>query len=221
MSDRISGRIGGGLVSATISRPVPRSGKARHNVVATAALVGVMASAAFIAGFLLLRDLSLREATTSPYQVTVNVLAALAFGGLAAATPGLARFIDVPRWTLYVSAAACAGISAMAWSLATVAPHFTSYVSDQEYLEFSPWLLLLPAPKMIFGLVGFVAVGVTGWRRRAIPRGASILLVLAGVGSLWWAYPPGALLGALALAWIARAAESNERSPSGDEEVAG
>jgi hypothetical protein len=179
----------------------------RYGVVATAALVGVLASAAFIAGFALLSDLSFREATRSPYQVAVNVLATLAFGGLAAAIPGLARVIDVPRWTVYLSAAACAGISAMAWTLATVAPHFTSYVSDDEYLEFSPWLLLLPAPKMILGLVGFVALAVFGWRRRAIPRGAAVLLVLAGVASLWWAYPPGALLGALAFAWIARTAE--------------
>ncbi len=179
----------------------------RYGGVATAALVGVLASAAFIAGFALLSDLSFREAARSPYSVAVNVLAALAFGGLAAAIPSLARVVDVPRWTVHVSAAACAGISAMAWSLATVAPHFTSYVSDEEYLEFSPWLLLLPAPKMILGLVGFVALAVIGWRRRAIPRGAAVLLVLAGVASLWWAYPPGALLAALAFAWIARTAE--------------
>ncbi len=184
-----------------------QSGTVRYGLVATTALVGVVASAAFIAGFVLLSELSFREAARSPYQVAVNVLATLAFGGLAAAIPGLARAIDVPRWTVYVSAAACAGISAMAWSLATVAPHFTSYVSDDEYLEFSPWLLLLPAPKMILGLVGFVALAVIGWRRRAIPRGAAVMLGLAGAASLWWAYPPGALLAALAFAWIAKTAE--------------
>ena len=96
----------------------------------------------------------------------------------------------------------------MAWSLATVAPHFTSYVSDEEYLEFSPWLLLLPPKKMILGLLsGSSRWAVIGWRRRAIPRGAAVLLVLAGVASLWWAYQPGALLAALAFAWIARTAE--------------
>jgi hypothetical protein len=194
-------------VSATVLHHDPASDTARYGVLATAALVGVLASAAFIAGFALLSELSFREATRSPYQVAVNVLATLAFGALAAALPSLARVVDVPRWTVYVSAAACAGISAMAWSLATVAPHFASYLDDGEFLEFSPWLLLLPAPKMILGLVGFGAFAVTGWRRRAIPRGAAILLVLAGVASLWWAYPPGALLGALAFAWIARTAE--------------
>lgn len=199
-------------MSATALDHDPVSVVVRYGVVATAALVGVLASAAFIAGFALLSELSFREATRSPYQVAVNVLATLAFGGLAAAIPSLARVIDVPRWTLYVSAAGCAGISAMAWSLATVAPHFTSYVSDEEFLEFSPWLILFPAPKMILGLVGFVAVGVIGWRRRAIPRGAATLLVLAGVASLWWAYPPGALLGALAFAWIAKTAERREPS---------
>jgi hypothetical protein len=177
----------------------------RYGAVATAALVGVLASAAFIAGFALLSDLSQREATRSPYSVAVNVLATLAFGGLAAALPSLARVLDVPRWTVYVSAAACAAIAAFSWSLATVAPHLTEYVTDDEFLEFTVWLGLLPAPKMILGLVGFVAFGVTGWRRRAIPRGAAVLLILAGVASLWWAYPPGALLAALAFAWIAKA----------------
>jgi len=102
----------------------------------------------------------------------------------------------------------------MSWSLATLAPHMATLVSDSEYDEFTTYLILFPLPKMILGLVGFTALGVSGWRRRTIPRGAAALLILAGVASLWWAYPPGALLGALAFAWIVKTVETGSREPN-------
>ena len=101
----------------------------------------------------------------------------------------------------------------MSWSLATLAPDMAKFVSDSEFDEFTAYLILFPLPKMILGLVGFTALGVSGWRRRAIPRGAAALLILAGVASLWWAYPPGALLGALAFAWIVKTVEAGSRGP--------
>lgn len=52
----------------------------------------------------------------------------------------------------------------------------------------------------------FTALAVTGWRRRAIPRGACVLLVIAGVASLMGPFPPVGFLGGLALAWTARSA---------------
>ena len=178
---------------------VPASG-----AIAAAALAGALSSAAFVAGFVLIPSQSFREGVLTPYSIVNNVVTTLAFASLAMAVPTLRRMLDVPRWALYLSSAAFAAVAAMSWSLATLAPHMARFVSDSEYDEFTTYLILFPLPKMILGLVGFTALGVTGWRRRAIPRGAAALLILAGVASPWWAYPPGALLGALAFAWIVK-----------------
>ena len=57
----------------------------------------------------------------------------------------------------------------------------------------------MSVPKMVLGLVGFIALGLAGWRQRSLPRSSSVLLVLAGVASLWPPYPPGLLLASIAL----------------------
>ena len=182
--------------------------------IAAAALAGALSSAAFIAGFVLFPSQSFREGVLTPYSIVNNVVTTLAFASLAMAVPTLRRSLDVPRWALDLSSAAFAAVAAMSWSLATLAPHMATLVSDSEYDEFTTYLILFPLPKMILGLVGFTALGVSGWRRRAIPRGAGALLILAGVASLWWAYPPGALLAALAFAWIVKAFETGSREPN-------
>ena len=192
-----------------ITRTHPREGSPASPVVATAAVAGAISSAAFILGFVLLSDQSQREASMSPYTLTVNVVTVLAFSALAVTIPSLARSLDVPRWVTYTCAAACAGVAAFAWSLTTVGSHHASRVSDDEFLEFSTYLTLLPAPKMLLGLVGFTAFGIIGWRRRAVPRVASVLLVLGGLTSLWWAYPPATIFVGIAFALIARSAETS------------
>ena len=188
---------------------VPASG-----AVAAAALAGALSSAAFVAGFVFFPSQSFRAGMLTPYSIVNNVVTTLAFASLALTVPTLRRVLDVPRWALYLSSAAFAAVAAMSWSLATLAPHMATLVSDSEYDEFTTYLILFPLPKMILGLVGFTALGVSGWRRRTIPRGAAALLILAGVASLWWAYPPGALLGALAFAWIVKAFETGSREPN-------
>jgi len=182
--------------------------------IAAAALAGALSSAAFVAGFVFFPSHSFREGVLTPYSIVNNVVTTLAFACLAMAVPTLRRALDVPPWVLYLSSAAFAAVAAMSWSLATLAPHMATLVSDSEYDEFTTYLILFPLPKMILGLVGFTALGVSGWRRRAIPRGAAALLILAGVASLWWAYPPGALLGALAFAWIVKTVDAGSRGPT-------
>jgi hypothetical protein len=177
--------------------------------ISTAALVAVLSSVAFIAGFALLSDLSQRESTLSPYTLTVNVLTTLSFAGLAFSIPSLGRVVDVPRWVINTCAAACAAVAAMSWSLVTIAAHYASQVSDDQFMEFTMYLNIFPAPKMVLGLVGFVALGVYGWRRRSVPRGACVLLILAGVLSLWWAYPPATIFAGLAFGWIAKSADAS------------
>lgn len=198
------------MTSNVLDQRTGRSGQtANTGALATAALVAALSSAAFIAGFALLAGQSQREATLSPYTLTINVLTTLAFSGLALTIPGLARVLDVPRWIVYTCAAACAAVAAMSWSLMTLANHHATQVSDDEFLEFTMYLNLFPAPKMVLGLVGFVALGVIGWRRRSVPRGACVLLVIAGITSLWWAYPPATIFAGLAFLWIAKSIDTD------------
>jgi len=153
--------------------------------VATAALVGLLSSTAFIVGIVFLGDQSARESTLSPYSLAVNVLTTLAFAGLAFTIPSLSRVVDAPRWVIHTCAAACAAVAAMSWSLVTIAPHLAKQVSDDEFMEFTMYLSLFPAPKM--------------------------LLILAGVLSLWWAYPPATIFAGLAFAWIAKSVDAGSR----------
>jgi len=173
-----------------------------------------LSSAAFVAGFVFFPSQSFREGMLTPYSIVNNVVTTLAFAALAMAVPTLRQVLDVPRWALYTSSAAFAAVAAMSWSLATLAPDMAKFVTDSEFDQFTAYLILFPLPKMILGLVGFTALGLSGWRRRAIPRGAAALLILAGIASLWWAYPPGAFLGALAFAWIVKTVEAGPRGPS-------
>lgn len=197
------------MTSHVLDHRTGRSGQtANTGALATAALVAALSSAAFIAGFALLTGQSQREQTLSPYTLTINVLTTLAFAGLAVTIPSLRRAIDVPGWVLYTCSAACAAVAAMSWSLMTVGAHVASQVSDDEFVEFTTYLILFPAPKMLLGLVGFVALGVIGWRRRSVPRGACVLLVIAGITSLWWAYPPAAIFAGLAFLWIAKSIDA-------------
>ena len=61
-------------------------------------------------------------------------------------------------------------------------------------------------PKILLCMVGFIALGIIGWRRRAMPRGACVLLVLAGFVSFLAPPWPGGILAGPALAWMARSA---------------
>jgi hypothetical protein len=58
-------------------------------------------------------------------------------------------------------------------------------VSDDEFdrLDKATFLLQrLSVPMIVVCLVGFVALGIISWRRRAISRGACVLLMLAWPG---------------------------------------
>ncbi len=175
----------------------------------TAALLGAFACTGFLAGFAILSDYSFREAASTPYSLADNALTFIAFSLLALSIPGFCRRLDLPRWAATTSAAACASVAAMAWVLMTVTPHFAAVVTDHEFDTFSVYLLLLPLPKMVLGLVGFGGLGIAGLKRHSIPRGAAVLLLLGGLLSLWWAYPPGGLLAACAFAWIARSSSED------------
>jgi hypothetical protein len=139
--------------------------------------------------------------------LTANVVAALAFVGLAVSVPRLTGSTRFPAWALQLTAAGCAFVAAVAWAQATTWPHMASLLSDAQMEAGTGFLDLLWYPKMLLCSAGLAALAFVGWRRAAAPKGVLVLLGVAAVASLMPPYPPGALLAGLALTWLARTAK--------------
>lgn len=167
-------------------------------------LVGALGAAAYISSFFLLSDLTGREAVRSPLCVTANVLIALGFLTVALALPPAAGGLRLPRWAAVTSALGCAFLGAVAWGMATFGADMAGMVTDAQWNDPGVAALLGLVPKMLLCLVGFVSLAIAGWRRGGVPRGACVLLLLAGLVALMLPHQPTALLGGLALAWLAR-----------------
>lgn len=186
-----------------------RSGSGTRTAVTAAALVGALGSAGYIAGLFLLSGLSDAEAQRAPITIVECLLAGLAYVAVAVTLPGLAGVTRLPRWALSLAAAACAFLAVQAWGFGTLIANLATVLPQDVFEDagtetFLMTLFLLPS--MLLGLVGFVSLAVVGWRRKAMSRGACVLLVLAGLVALLGPFPPAGFLGGLALAWTARSA---------------
>ncbi|MFI9848159.1 hypothetical protein ACIHFD_64885 [Nonomuraea sp. NPDC051941] len=176
-------------------------------------LVGATGAAAYISSFFLLSDLSGREAVRSPLCVTANVLIAFGFLAIALALPALGGPLRLPRWGAVTAGLGCAFLAATAWAMATVGVDFAGRVTDAQWEGPGLAGFLGVVPKMLLCAVGFVTLAVAGWRRRSVSRGACVLLVLAAlVAVLLPSHQPTALLGGLALAWLAKNPGSRNQS---------
>jgi hypothetical protein len=185
------------------------TGAGTRSAVTAAGLVGALGSGGFIAGLFLLHGLSPAAMRRAPVTVTECLIAGLAYVAMAVGLPGLAAVTRLPRWVLSTAAAGCAFIAIQAWASGSVIAHVASSVSDDEFDRLGKatfLLLLLSLPMIVVCLVGFVALGIIGWRRRAMSRGACVLLMLAGIVALTGSFPPVGLLAGLGLAWTARTA---------------
>jgi glucan phosphoethanolaminetransferase (alkaline phosphatase superfamily) len=193
-------------MSTTTDAAAPAQATAGTRTTVTAAgLAGAVAFAGYMGPFLL-SEPSTQEYTRSPLVITSGVVATLAFVALAVTLPGLARAVRLPSWALYVTAAGCAFVAAMAWAWATMGTHVVDLLTEAQLEETSVWFEMIWVPKVVLCGVGLIALAVTGWRRHAVSRGAAVLLGLAGLASLLPAHPPGAVLAGIALAWCARSA---------------
>jgi glucan phosphoethanolaminetransferase (alkaline phosphatase superfamily) len=187
---------------------------ATRTAIVAAALVAAISMAAYISMVIFMPDISNKDAATHPLVQTSEILAGLSFVVLAVALPSLAEFSKLPRWALYVAAAGCACVATNAWTYGLFMGHVVGLFTDAQAEAFqnssSGYLTAFLLPKMILCGVGFLALAIVGWRRRAMARPACVLLVLAAIVSgLLGAYPPGAFLAALAIAWTARTAKSS------------
>ncbi|ONH25219.1 hypothetical protein [Pseudofrankia asymbiotica] len=170
-------------------------------------LIGAVGAAAYISSFAVLSDLTGQEAVRSPLCVTANMLMTLGFAVVALCLPALAAHTRLPRWALLTAAAGCLSIAAVAWGAATFGVEAARVATDAQWDHRGAFVLVAHLPKMLIGAAGLTALAVTGWRHRAVPRTACLLLGLTtAVALLLPPYPPTALLAGLGLAWLARTA---------------
>lgn len=106
----------------------------------------------------------------------------------------------LPNWAVLTAATSLFFGAAHAWFAGTATVGLAEVASEETFwgMAQTGWFLLWWAPKMVFGLVGFGALSIAGWRSSAIPRRASIVLFLSAVLAVWPPYPPGAILASLA-----------------------
>lgn len=183
-----------------------------RNAITAAGLAGALGSAGFIAGLFLLHGKSNAQMQRAPVTVIECLLAGLAFIALTISLPGLAGATKLPRWVLSTAAVGCAFIAIQAWADGSVIANVANHVSDDEFDRLGqPTLLLqlITIPMIVACLIGFISLGIIGWRRRAMPRGACVLFILAGLASLTGSFPPIGLLAGLALVWTARTAHAH------------
>jgi hypothetical protein len=176
--------------------------------VAAGALVGAVGAAAYISSFFLLPDLSGREAMSSPLCVTANAVMAIGFAIVTLALPTFGTYTRVPRWAVMTSAAGCLALTVLPWA-SIMAADFVDLVTDAEWDNPGALALAGFLPKIALCGVGFMALAVTGWRRKAASRGACVLLGLtAVVAVLLLPNQPTTLGAGLALSWFARTART-------------
>jgi hypothetical protein len=201
------------MSTLTTSAPAPatldRSGSGVRTAVTAAALIGALGSGGYVAGLFLLSGMTSAEAQRAPITIVECMLAGLAYVALAVTLPQLGGLTRLPRWALSLAAAGCAFIAVQAWGFATLIANLAQVLPADTFENAGKETLLMQLfllPSMLICLVGFVSLAIVGWRRKVMSRGASILLILAGLIALLGPFPPVGLLGGLALAWTARSA---------------
>jgi hypothetical protein len=180
---------------------------ATRTAVIAAALVGAVASAGYVSGVVFASGMTDSEGQRAPLTVTESLLTGSAYVVLAISLLNLANGSRLPRWPLALSAAACSFVAVQAWTtgtifawLATELPEATFDSINQNTFLFNAYVY----PMGVLCLIGYASLAIVGWRREAFSRGASVLLILAGLIALLGPFPPTGILGALGLAWVAR-----------------
>jgi hypothetical protein len=208
------------MSTLTETRREGRRGVPNRFAVTVAGFVGSLACLVYVAGVVIPLGENERAVAHHPLVLIPDIVTAAAFIVLAVTLPALAASAKLPVWALYASAAGCAFMAAISWVGATFLPHVMTVISEDQAHEVSfgsdVYMDLFGLPKIVLCMVGFLALGIVGWRRKAIPVGAAILLILGGLVSfLGTPWPAGVFAGA-GLAWIARSTQARtDRWPAG------
>lgn len=171
-------------------------------VTAVGCVLATLGSAVYIS----LNGMEPREAFVHPLGIAAGMVTTV---GILLLSLGLMRWrTALPGWAVVASAAGLWAAGATAWNQSTVTVAAAVKTDNELFRDLffdAPWVLVSMAPKSLLCLVGFLALAISGWRNRSIPRPAAAVLGVAGVLSIWPPYPPGLILASLALFLIARA----------------
>lgn len=188
-------------VPTSLDRPSP--------ALATAYSVGAILSVVGSIGFISTNGMEPREAYLAPASVVGCALAGL---GCLILTLTLTQWrTTLPRWAVMTTAAGiwlAGSFALMQCTLVVAAAKKTDNALFDDLFFDSPWTLGAMASKSVLCLVGLLALAVSGWRRRSVPRPAAGLLGLAAVVSIWPPFPPGLILFSVAAFLIARSGVS-------------
>ncbi len=145
-----------------------------------------------------------REDFASPINIAGSIIATIGIAIILQALAGQ-RALG-PSWAVTTASAGLLFTAAIAWFNGTGIVAVANGTTDAQFddIGVSAWIVIMAAPKMILGLVGFLALAVTGWRDRSLSRPASILLALGALASLLPPFPPGVLLVSIGLILVAR-----------------
>jgi len=122
----------------------------------------------------------------------------------------------LPRWAVLTSAVGIWFAGACSWSYATLMPGMADATSTpaefDDLVSNDFWMVVFPlGPKSLLCLVGFLAIAIAGWRSRAIPRSACVFFGIGAILSIWPPYPPGLIMGSIALLIVARSESLRQR----------
>jgi hypothetical protein len=193
------------MSTSTVS---PDTTSVSSNQIATALAIGSVLAALGCVGYISLNGGTPRESFSSPVN-TVAGIAATIGAVVLALTLAKWRTTTLPAWALTVSAAGLVMVAANSWFAGTGIRAIADHTSNEQFKDLifeAPWLIAMSVPNMVLCLVGYIALGVAGWRQRSLPRVSSVLLVLAALVSVFPAYPPGLLLASIALFIASRSA---------------
>lgn len=153
-----------------------------------------------------------REAFAHPLGAVAGVIART---GVAILALALMRWrTELPVWAVVAAAAGMLGAAIGVWFWSVGIVGIASNTDDARFdeLAWSPWVIFgMYAPKIVFGLLGFGALAVTGWRTRAIPRLACGAFALAALLSVFPPHPPALLLASLGMFLISRQAPASRQ----------
>jgi hypothetical protein len=168
-------------------------------------ILAALGSLGYISSVIFAGDLSNREAFETPLNAIVGITAT---AGLVLIALAMGRGgVLGTGWPVLVATAALIFTIANSWFFGVGILAFTDVVSDEQFdtIVNDGRLVLMTAPKMLLALIGFVALGLAGWRSGSMPRAAAVFLVLGGIVSVWPPYPPGIVLFSIGVFIAARA----------------
>jgi len=190
------------MTTSTSSPPEASTESSLTTVTAVGCVLATLGSVVYIS----LNGMEPREAFVHPLGIAAGMVTTI---GILLLSLGLMRWrTTLPWWAVIASAAGLWVAGAAAWTQSTVTVAAAVKTDNDLFRDLffdSPWVLLSMAPKSLLCLVGFLALAISGWRNRSIPRPAAAVLGVAGVLSIWPPYPPGIILASLALFLVSRA----------------